>query len=742
MQLLLAPVRWFGRKLKNNLRFENDIWKRIFFNVSAFLHYFLQHFTHKNMKLITDSESYSKYKNQFTSFKDLYIKGFPDINEREDFDVILNRVFGPKQTNEPHSVIILSISEDDNPEVMGGLIADWYEKSQAIHLIYLIIDEKFRGKGVAKKLINNGVADIKNWIKAEKGIEIKNVFFESNNPLKTNLGNDSFYPVKRLEIFSHLGAKLININYIQPALDKKKKEVDNLLLLSFPQFNANGDKIPATEIAHFLKDLYISLGETENSKSFKNMVSNLERIQDKNGDVGLEPLVETPAYRFIKSSVTFHFIEIEDIQLDYKNVPGSRCPCFSSFEADLFNHQNQKKPPFKTVFKEFIRDAMVVLPAVYNYTSEGQSRTKLTYSNRTELQINLSVSRSVFEKSGKKIYHITLAPASENYFTELDLIKLSTLFGSNQEDSSIKSSIKFKLGGGISELSPSDLIQTFYPETKKSRFENSNNGIVQIELNEFVSPEKIEFTQFFDIFQKDEKHRLTNEIRDFSKMVCGMVLGIFDFNRMGNDEIFDTILPIVSNNLSFMVMCRGAVLKISVADDFTDSITKNIIVSPYMLIANSVLVHNEYILFGLKQKIDKILVQISHPKLQDLEMCLTEARIVLNYQYLLNIFQYPGEQKIIESGNSQKGINHLNSIILSRVNELFELIEITKTKKSKLPEALMNALLTFIAAIQLKGLFGEMLKESYSDSSIYIISFVFSVAAACVVFLLVLLKKK
>jgi hypothetical protein len=191
-----------------------------------------------------------------------------------------------------------------------------------------------------------------------------------------------------------------------------------------------------------------------------------------------------------------------------------------------------------------------------------------------------------------------------------------------------------------------------------------------------------------------------------------------------------------------MVMCRGAVLKISVADDFMDSISKHIIVSPYILIANAVLTHNEYILFGLKQKIDKILDQKSHSKLQDLELCQIEARNLLNYQYLHDIFHYPGEKEIIESGNSQKGINHLNSIILKRVDELSELIEITKTKNSKLPEALINALLTFIAAIQLKGLFGELLKESYSDSSIYLISVIFSIAVAGSIFWLVWMKKK
>jgi hypothetical protein len=629
---------------------------------------------------------------------------------------------------------------DDKPEVTGGLIADWYSNSQAIHLIYLINDEKFRGKGIAKKLINEGVESIKIWIKKEKGIDIKNLFFESNNPLKTKQENDSFDPVKRLEIFSHLGAKLINIPYVQPALDKKKKEVDNLFLLSFPQFNAKGEKIPATEIADFLKDLYISLGETGNNPALKNMIRYLDRIKDKNGDIQMESLMESSSYQFFKSSVTFHYIEINNDQKlknqDAKST--TKCNHFSSFETDLFYYQSQKEPPFRTVFEDFTQDAVVILPSIYNYVSEGHSHIKITEPKRQALKINLSISHSIVEKSGNKIVHITIAPASGNFFTELDLIKLSTLFGSKQEESSANGQISFKINDSGKEISIIEFLKTRYDNAQKTEFENLNTGIVQIDLNEFVSNEKIDFERFFDVFMKSEKHKLTNEIRDFSKAICGVILGIFDFRRMENDEIFDTILPIVSNSLSFIVMCRGAVLKISIDDDFMDSISQHIIVSPYILIANAVLTHNEYILFDLKQQIDKLLDQKSNSKLHDLERCQMNARNVLNYQYLHDIFQYPSEKQIIEYGNSQRGITNLYSIILKRVEELSELIEIIKAKKSNLSDALINALLGFIAVMQLKGFFDEILNPKYSHHFTYSIAFL----VAGTIFWLVWMKKK
>ena len=62
-------------------------------------------------------------------------------------------------------------TDEIESELTGGIIADWYENSKFIHLIYLIIYENHRRKGIAGKLINEGVIWMKKWIKKERGIE-------------------------------------------------------------------------------------------------------------------------------------------------------------------------------------------------------------------------------------------------------------------------------------------------------------------------------------------------------------------------------------------------------------------------------------------------------------------------------------------------------------------------------------------------------------------------------------------
>ena len=691
------------------------------------------------MKLIVDSKSYSEQVLLINSFKEIYISAFPDINEREDFDVILQRVFWNKQPNEPHSILILTATDGKNPEVTGGLIADWYENSKAIHLIYLVIAEKFRGKGIAKKLVNEGVTAIKQWIEKEKKIEIKNVFFESNNPEKTK--NDNFDTIARLEIFSQFGAKWINIPYIQPALDTKKREVDNLFLLSFTQFNVKGDKIPEIEIIAFLKDLYLSLGQTDKNKSFVRMQKALEKLMNTEGDIELQHIPETSFYKFCKSSVTWHFVQENKYQIETSlNNP------FSSFEKDLLNFHNQKlkEPPFNSVFKVLYQNAKIIFPAEYSYTSEGRKHTKTTKTDRIELEINLSISYTKIEISDKTIWHVTFTPKKNHYFTECDLIKLSTMFGSSQEQSTVKDNLKITIENeNLIGIKPDELISRLGFAEKDSQLKNLQTGIIQIETSELDAIQKINFNDFFKIFRNKSKSEIENDsLKQFSKTLCGIILGIFDFNRMDYDEIFDTIQPIVQAESSFIVLCRGTLFKISEEDEIMESVSNHVVVSPYLLVPNMVLAYNEFILMQAKNEIDSSLKPGQNKSFKALETSQRKVRNILNVQYLSNIFQYPSEKEIVEFGNSQRGIINLYDLILKRLEELSELIDTKKANKANLSDAILNALLGFIAAIQLKGLLGELLSNKYSDSTIYLSTAFFATALAGTIFWLIWMKKK
>lgn len=224
--------------------------------------------------------------------------------------------------------------------------------------------------------------------------------------------------------------------------------------------------------------------------------------------------------------------------------------------------------------------------------------------------------------------------------------------------------------------------------------------------------------------------------------MCGIILGIFDFNRMDEDEIFDTIQPIVQSDSSFIVLCRGALFKISEVDEIMESVSTRIIVNPYLLVPNMVLAFNEYVLKETKNEIDQVLDPNQNTNSRELETCQRKVRNILNVQYLRDIFQYPSEKEIVELGNSQRGVINLHDNIIKRLVELSELIEIKKASKSNYSDAILNALLGFIAAIQLKSLFNELLIRKYSESFVYATTVLFASVIAGSIFWLIWKKKK
>jgi hypothetical protein len=691
------------------------------------------------MRYCFDADTLQSNAEFLKKFRTIYETGFPDKNEREDFQVILKRVAGQGLANEPHTIVLMTTTAH-GVEVTGGLIADWYSNSRCIHLTYLIISDNFRKNGIARKLIGEGVAWMMDWIKNERGIEIRNVFFESNIPWKTDHKIDNFDASQRLMIFSKLGGKLIDIPYFQPALDPEKQIVANLFLLSFTQFNVTGEKILAGEITEFLSDLYkgLDVPEVKNNTEFKTMQAALDNLKDDNGFVQLRPVpteLEQTVFEFESVSVTFHFIEENDVHKEKgKNTeePGL-CPHFSSFETDLLNFQNQKNQPFNSVLVKPNVGAKLFFPEIYSYTSEGKTHT--LRSEKTERDVIVSLSFTQIRLSGKKIWHLTVAPAPGEIFTEYDIIKLATLFGSIQEGSTVRENIGFRAGSpGNGNLSPAELVINLGKIDSGCTLASSATGIVQIDSTEF----SLGLEPFFRLFLKQKRQTIEDDkIKLFAKTVCGIILGIFDFERMDEEEIYDTIQPIMPAEQSLMVLCRGTLFKITVDDEIMNSVKDSILVSPYLLVPSTVLAHNEYILSVAREKLTFCLGTNNGMTQKQLEKKQVEINSLINFKYLDGLFQYPTENLIVTQGNIQRGLTFLKSNIESRLKELTAKIDSKRSNFSLFTDSVIALVLFLIAIWEFYKLLSELLHFSQNLVSIVMIS-VFIVA----VYVFVMLKKR
>ena len=647
------------------------------------------------MKLIVDNPTIALSSVILADFRSLYEEEFLDVDEREDFDTILARVGGNKQMEEPHSIILLYPDSESGDRAAGGMIADWYRKSRALHLIYIAVDPKRRQQKVATRLINDGIPAIKEWIYNNKNVAIQNIFFESNNPLTTNENKDKFDLVLRLKIFERLGARVFNIPYVQPPLDSSKKSVENLLLLTFASFNQEGDRVVAKDLILFLEDFYTGLGKNADDENLIGMRSAIDSSTDDEGFIVPDFLSEAHSYEFYNSSVTLHYADCKSYRLNPEKQVNSEyrnCNYFSSFEKDLMSYQNQENPPFTTCLYQFEENVEMIMPGCYCYTSEGVSHLRLVES--VFLAVKLSLSVTCFKKTGCRICHLTVSPIKDHFFTELDLIRLGTFFGSLQENVVMNDEMKLKINGNAQTI-----IQFLASRYHDSEFDILHSGIVQIDLLGFKSHNSLDIHRFFEIFLAKRKTVLDAEMEIFAKTVCGIILGIFDFERMEDEEIFDTILPIVQNSHSFVVMHRGAVLKITDNNSLLQSIADSLIVSPYLLIPNVALSYNEFILNKAMQCTNAVFAEKS--KTAKIEKLHHDLNYTLNVDFLRDLFQYPSEKRIIKYGNKQRGINTFYDRLSSQLSLLAGMIESKRHKRSNKSNAVVQSMLGVIATMQL-----------------------------------------
>lgn len=363
-----------------------------------------------------------------------------------------------------------------------------------------------------------------------------------------------------------------------------------------------------------------------------------------------------------------------------------------------------------------------ILPTCYCYTSEGIRHTKL--SERIAIKVNFSISYTTVCQSDCELFHITISPSKDSYFSELDLIQFVTLFGSKQERVKRKEGDGFLIKIGDAQAVPIPELVNRYSENK-SGYQQLGSGIVQVDLSKFESEQEIDFKTFFETHLSDKKCLLRGQTELFSKTLCGIILGIFDFERMDEEEIADTILPIIPNNQSFVVMSRGMLLKISNNKSFMQAINTNLIVSPYLLISNVALVYNEYLLEQAQEILQESECKTS--KIATLEKHLSTLRTMLNMHYLEDLFQYPSEKDIVEVGLQQRGIANLHKHIAKRIDLIADTIARMKSTRSRLSQALLDAVLGIIATAQLVNLY-RWFSEAESTETMVTVTIFLSVA--------------
>ena len=646
-------------------------------------------------------------------FRDnLYDKAFFG-DEKEDFKQILDRI-GQGNKNIRTYVCLAYVGE----KVVGGVIADWFSPCASLLMSYLVVAEDCRSNGIGARILKDGMKTLC----SEIGETVEYVFFESENPF---CGNDD-QAVSRLRFYARNGAKRIPIQYVQPPLSNGQDFARNLDLYCLPALSEGRDpltEIPADKLKEYLKVFYDALAgritDEEKIRQRKDELSRMEQTvddlaSDERKMVFLENIFENPNYKIDTCTVARHFLFDtiakeggKKVKVPFDKKESSEecadpCPVFYSYETDLMDYRHQGgKIPFRTHFYKLFKGVKLLLPKAYRYESEGLSVLRILERKDLDVDISLSWSKSLYGEP-KYLIHLSISPCRKDrlsgkdqdaFFTELDLIRFTTAFGCNQERYQCISAGDVLVKGdgdswgGFSILEEGRLkgVMEWIAEKMAGISIESLTalGCGITELNLYGLYKKEGGTRVFDDF--DAFHSQMHEKELWNKTFCGIILGIYDYERMTTAEIYDTMRSNVERPQSFMVFLRGHLLKIKCVLPSNDNERlENILISPYLLIPSCALVYNELLLDDCNSRVKQLLNEekddgqkkfwniFSDRKYYERSrQLLTEYnkwKRSLEDNYLQSFFQYEGEKEIMSKLSLQRGYT-------DRLQLLFEKLE-------------------------------------------------------------------
>ena len=239
-----------------------------------------------------------------------------------------------------------------------------------------------------------------------------------------------------------------------------------------------------------------------------------------------------------------------------------------------------------------------------------------------------------------------------------------------------------------------------------------------------------------------------NELEDFYKTnpnaeyifesFCGITLGIFDFTRMGYEEVIDTLIPRSATKSSFLSVNRGVLSSFGRNDELMATTWNTIGMSPYLIIPSAVLAHNNHIVttaettlsktlrkYEIKGADDKLTAYLGRKskgmksirlEISELEKTRKEIEELINTDYLPNVFQYPTEQDLYEYGLQHRGITDKVNTVRAKLGQLHSMIEDRKNSLNDIYQFWVQFLLGVVSLFQIESVF-QSIAELMADSN-------------------------
>lgn len=166
-------------------------------------------------------------------YQEIYLPAFPIQDEREELDEWRRCLDTPGLYGVDTHVILAGYNlESDAADILGGIVVEYYRKSNVGLLTYLVVSPDSRGLGLGHRLTQAGLEAIASSAKSQSASCVPYAFLaEANNPKDRKAHEDTQDPYERLEVLGRLGFQAFDFPYIQPKLKMRERRYYGLKLL-------------------------------------------------------------------------------------------------------------------------------------------------------------------------------------------------------------------------------------------------------------------------------------------------------------------------------------------------------------------------------------------------------------------------------------------------------------------------------------------------------------------------------
>src|SRR5262249_16163448 len=197
----------------------------------------------------------------FDGFVTGYVKHFSG-DQAETRSEWSARIEGTKKTQPVMRIVVAVDSVDSQERVVGGVAAEYYRAAECVLATYLYVEHPYRRHRHARSLLEEA------WRTCALIGLVRAVFSEAEWPEALESLNALAPEIAtargRLRFFARLRARLIAIDYVQPALDRSKQPVVSLRLFVLPlgaDAPVGTDEAVAATAGTFLDAFYAALAE-------------------------------------------------------------------------------------------------------------------------------------------------------------------------------------------------------------------------------------------------------------------------------------------------------------------------------------------------------------------------------------------------------------------------------------------------------------------------------------------------